>query len=78
MSARDRTAGSGGAPEGTEVDPSASEAEPPEDDTGAVAIPIGTPAGPDELRELKRRAEQPDPAPEDADTADEDPHASGR
>jgi hypothetical protein len=78
MSAREREAGSGEAPEGTRVDPSAAEPEPAEDDTGAAAVPIGSPAGPDELRELKRRAEQPDPAPDDPATADEDPHAPGR
>ncbi len=75
MSAHDRAAGPGRAAEATGVEPSTSESESAHENAGEIAIPIGSPVGADELRELKRRAGHPDP-PVDPDTAAEDPEAS--
>lgn len=51
--------GAGPAPFGVEPSPTA---EPePERQSGAIAVPLGSPASEEEWRELKRRAEEPDP-----------------
>lgn len=76
MGEHDPAAGPGGAPEATEVEPSAAERVPVDEDREEIVIPHGSPVGPDELRELKRRAEQPDPI-YDRGTADEDPETPG-
>lgn len=76
MSAQDRGPGPGGAPEATGVEPSAVETESADETAGAIAIPLGSPVGANELRELKRHAERPDLSAEQ-DPSDQDPEASG-
>ena len=72
MSDQERGAGEGRTSQGAQVEPSAAEPELAEDDSGGIAVPLGTPVDAKTLRELKRRAEQPDPHGEAAPTA-EDP-----
>ncbi|MBC3192823.1 hypothetical protein H7X46_17295 [Pseudonocardia sp. C8] len=74
MSSADDRAGAGRGPEAAGVEPSAAEPDPA-DEHPEQEVPIGSPVGPDEWRELKRRAEQPDPPPDRDDTAEQDPEA---
>jgi hypothetical protein len=51
---------------------------PPVPGSGAAAVPLGTPAGADEWRELKRLAELPDDTAAEEPAPEEDPGASPR
>lgn len=61
--------GAGPAPSG--VEPSTTAEPEPERQSEAIAVPIGTPSSEEEWRDLKRRADEPDPDAED------DPPQSG-
>jgi len=68
--------GSGAGPAPEAVVPPAHPAEP-ERGTGGRAIPLGTPAGAEEWRDLKRRAGEPD-EPADYPEAVVDPETPSR
>ena len=71
MTSPDESRGPGAGPAATPVHPPA-RPDAAERGAGSSAVPIGTPGGAEELRELKRRAEQPD-RPTGEDPAAEDP-----
>jgi hypothetical protein len=62
--------GPGAGPPASGVEPSPTAEPEPERQSGATAVPLGTPASEEEWRELKRRADEPDP------DAEEDPPPS--
>jgi hypothetical protein len=59
MTSPDESRGPGSGPAATPVEPPDRPAAPRRGD-GDEAVPIGTPGGAQEMRELKRRAEEPD------------------
>lgn len=72
MTSHERGAGPGAGPPATGVEPSAAEPAPSGEHTGEAAVPLGSPVDADELRELKRRAEQPAPPSDRGAAGDED------
>jgi hypothetical protein len=74
----DPSAGTGGGPGAVPVDPSSGEPVPTDASDGETALPIGVPVDADQLLELKRRADLPDPSPAQDATTAEDPRSSDR
>ncbi|MGH3814479.1 MAG: hypothetical protein ACRDUV_18835 [Pseudonocardiaceae bacterium] len=60
----DQSAGPGEGPAATGVEPGPSTEGEPSEHTGDVQIPLGRPVDEEQWRELKRRADQPDPSAE--------------
>jgi hypothetical protein len=73
----DRWSGRGAGPDATGVEPSA--AQPVQTTAGSaeIEVPLGMPVSADELRELTRRAERPDPSDQHEAPGCEDPSAPG-
>lgn len=72
MTSPDESRGPGAGPAATPVHPPV-RPDAAERGAGGQAVPIGTPGGAEELRELKRRAEQPDRLTGEDAGAAEDP-----
>jgi hypothetical protein len=73
----ERSSGHGAGPGATGVEPSTAEPVQATAASGGIEVPLGTPVGQDEMRELKRRAERPDPSDQQEAPGYEDPSARG-
>jgi hypothetical protein len=73
----DSPSGRGAGPDATGVEPSAAQPVQAAAGSGEMEVPLGLPVGGDEMRELKRRAERPDPSDQHEAPGHEDPSAPG-
>ena len=73
----ERSSGHGAGPDATGVEPSTAGPVPAAAGSGEIEVPLGMPVGEDEMRELKRRAERPDPSDQQEAPGYEDPSVRG-